>query len=130
MVAEFSGEHLTSNGGSLLLRSVDRRTGLLDRAAGCFGDGRDAQQVEHELAVLLRQRIYGLALGYEDLNDHEQLRHDPLLAVVAARVVTAAGRQEPVKLDGREQESHSLHPDTDGWIGWQGQIRAAYGVKP
>jgi hypothetical protein len=85
VVAEFSGERLTTDGGGLLLRSVDRKIRLLSRVAACFHDGRDPQRIEHELAVLLGQRIYGLALGYEDLNDHEQLRHDPLLAVMAGQ---------------------------------------------
>ena len=85
VVAEFSGERLSSDGGALLLRSVDRKIGLLRRVASCFQDGRDPQRVAHELPVLLGQRIYGLALGYEDLNDHEQLRHDPLLAMLAGQ---------------------------------------------
>ena len=85
VVAEFSGERLSTDGGALLLRSVDRKIGLLRRVVSCFRDGRDPQRVEHELPVLLGQRIYGLALGYEDLNDHEQLRHDPLLAVLAGQ---------------------------------------------
>jgi Transposase DDE domain group 1 len=85
VVAEFSGERTSSDGGALLLRSADHKIRLLERAVGCFSDGRDPERVEHELSVLLRQRIYGLALGYEDLNDHEQLRYDPLLAVMAGR---------------------------------------------
>jgi Transposase DDE domain group 1 len=85
VVAEFSGEQVSTDGGALLLRQVDRKIGLLRRVAECFQDGRDQQRVEHELPVLLGQRIYGLALGYEDLNDHEQLRYDPLLAVVAGQ---------------------------------------------
>ena len=85
VVAEFSGEQLTTDGGGLLLRSVNRRIHLLARVASCFHDGRDPRRIEHELLVLLGQRIYGLALGYEDLNDHEQLRHDPLLAVLAGQ---------------------------------------------
>jgi hypothetical protein len=85
VVAEFSGERISSDGGALLLRQVDGKIGLLKRVVSCFGDGRDPERVEHELPVLLGQRIYGLALGYEDVNDHEQLRHDPLLAVLAGR---------------------------------------------
>jgi hypothetical protein len=85
VVAGFSGEQISSDGGGLLLRRVDGKIRLLERVVGCFRDGRDPERVEHELSVLLGQRIYGLALGYEDLNDHEQLRHDPLLAVLAGR---------------------------------------------
>lgn len=85
VVAAFSAEQLSTDGGILLLREVERKIRLLDRVTECFQDGRDAERVEHELGVLLKQRIYGLALGYEDLNDHEQLRYDPLLALVAGQ---------------------------------------------
>ena len=83
--ADFSGGFLSSDGGSLLLREMDRRARLCERLAECFTDFRDAQFVEHELPVMLRQRILGLALGYEDINDHDRLRHDPLLAAVCGR---------------------------------------------
>ena len=76
--ADFSGGHLSSDGGSLLLREMDRRGRLCEQLAGCFTDFRDAQFVEHELPMMLRQRILGLALGYEDINDHDRLRLDPL----------------------------------------------------
>ena len=83
--ADFSGGFLSSDGGSLLLREMDRREGLCEQLAGCFTDFRDAHFVEHELPVMLRQRILGLALGYEDINDHDRLRLDPLLAAVCGR---------------------------------------------
>ena len=83
--ADFSGGHLSSDGGSLLLREMDRRARLCEQLAGCFTDFRDAQFVEHELPVMLRQRILGLALGYEDIIDHDRLRLDPLLAAVCGR---------------------------------------------
>ncbi|MHB1938815.1 MAG: transposase, partial [Acidobacteriaceae bacterium] len=73
------------DGGALLLRQADRKIGLLDRVASCFTDRRLPLFVQHQLTEMLSQRIYGLALGYEDLNDHEQLRHDPLMAVLAGR---------------------------------------------
>jgi Transposase DDE domain group 1 len=85
VVAEFSAEPLSTDGGVLLLREVEGKIRLLERARECFQDGRDAERVEHDLGVLLKQRVYGLALGYEDLNDHEQLRYDPLLALVAGQ---------------------------------------------
>jgi len=81
VVADFSGGTLSSDGGALLLREVDQRLGLTTQLAGCFQDLRDARFVDHSLPQLLAQRIDGLALGYEDLNDHAQLRRDPLLAV-------------------------------------------------
>ena len=85
VVAEFSGERLTTEGGALLLRAADRKMGLLRRVVRCFRDARDPQRIEHELSEMLAQRIYGLALGYEDLNDHEQLRQDPLLGVLVGK---------------------------------------------
>jgi hypothetical protein len=78
--ADFSGGHLSSDGGVLLLRETDRHLDLCDKLARCFSDIRDERFVEHSLPVMIRQRVLGLALGYEDLNDHEQLRTDPLLA--------------------------------------------------
>jgi len=83
VVARFDGGRITSDGGGLLLREVDRRIGLLNRLARCFRDGRDAGRVQHSVREMLAQRIYGLALGYEDLNDHEQLRTDPMMSVLA-----------------------------------------------
>ena len=85
VVAEFTGDWLTTEGGSLLLRQADRKIGLLRRVAGCFSDYRQPERIEHRLEEMLAQRIYGLALGYEDLNDHEQLRQDPLLGVLAGK---------------------------------------------
>jgi len=82
-VARFDGGRISSDGGALLLRENDRRLHLLARLAGCFLDGRDPERVEHSIQEMLSQRIYGLALGYEDVNDHEQLRTDPLFGVLA-----------------------------------------------
>ena len=80
MEADFTGGYLSSDGGSLLLREMDSHLGLCDKLARCFTDTRDPDFVEHDLPVMIRQRVLGLALGYEDLNDHDQLRTDPLLA--------------------------------------------------
>ena len=79
MVARFDGGTMTSDGGALLLRRTDRRLNLLGRAAACFCDRRHPAYVEHSVEQLIAQRVYGLALGYEDLSDHDQLRNDPLL---------------------------------------------------
>lgn len=83
--ADFSGGHLSSEGGALLLREVDRTHRFCEELAGCFSDLRNQDFVEHALPVMLRQRILGIALGYEDINDHDRLRHDPLLAAVCGR---------------------------------------------
>ena len=83
--ASFTAGQVSSDGGVLLLRQADRKIGLLDRVASCFTDRRWPVFVQHQLSEMLAQRIYGLAQGYEDLNDHEQLRHDPLMGVLAGR---------------------------------------------
>ena len=103
MVADFSGGHLSSDGGALLLRQIDHGLGVTRALAACFGDGRDARFVEHSVAELLAQRVYGLALGYEDLNDHAALRRDPLLAV-------AAGKLDPLGTERRDpaDRGHAL----------------------
>ena len=83
--AGFTAGQVSSDGGSLLLRQADRKIKLLDRVAGCFVDGRSPFLIRHRLSEMLSQRIYGLALGYEDLNDHEQLRSDPLLGLLSGK---------------------------------------------
>lgn len=85
VAVDFKGGYLSSDGGGLFLREVELRTGLLRELCGCFVDGRDARYVEHSLESLLRQRVMGLALGYEDLNDHDHLRLDPLVALLAEK---------------------------------------------
>lgn len=85
IVAEFSGGTITTDAGSLLLKETDTKLSLLTRFSQCFTDRRSPLLIEHSLEQMLRQRVYGLALGYEDLNDHESLRLDPLLAVMAGK---------------------------------------------
>jgi len=83
IVARFDGGIISSDGGAFLLRQTDQRLNLLPRLAECFLDGRKQEQVEHSIQEMLSQRIYGLALGYEDINDHEQLRNDPVFGILA-----------------------------------------------
>src|SRR5713101_7568125 len=83
--AQFEGGAISSDGGGLLLREVEKRVGVIRQFAACFRDHRRGERIEHRLEELVAQRVYGLALGYEDLNDHEQLRHDPLLAVLVEK---------------------------------------------
>lgn len=85
VVARFDGGTITSDAGALLLRETDQRLNLLPRLANCFLDGRSPVLVKHSVEEMVSQRIYGLALGYEDLNDHEQLRQDPLMRVLAGK---------------------------------------------
>jgi hypothetical protein len=85
IVARFDGGTISSDGGAVLLRQTDQRLDLLPRLARCFLDGRDPERVQHSVQEMISQRVYGLALGYEDINDHEQLRSDPLFSVLAGR---------------------------------------------
>jgi hypothetical protein len=85
IVARFDGGTISSDGGAFLLRQTDQRLNLLPRLAECFLDGRNQEQVRHSILEMLSQRIYGLALGYEDINDHEQLRNDPVFGILAGR---------------------------------------------
>ena len=85
VVARFEGGRISSDAGGLLLREVEKRTEIVKRLAGCFRDHREAGRTEHRVEELVGQRVYALALGYEDLNDHEELRRDPLLALLAGK---------------------------------------------
>ncbi|MFV2069887.1 MAG: IS1380 family transposase [Pirellulales bacterium] len=98
VVARFDGGRITSDAGGLLLRETERLTGILRQFAGCYTDHRDPDRIEHTVEELIAQRVYGLALGYEDLNDHDDLRHDPLMAVLV-------GKDDPMGNDRhREQD--------------------------
>ena len=85
--ADFRGGQLTSDAGGVLLREVDRRIGLIDAMAACIPDGRDPAKVRHAVRTMLAQRVFALAMGYEDGNDHQDLRNDPLLQMVTERGV-------------------------------------------
>ena len=89
--ADFAGGTLTSDAGGLLLREVDGRLGLIDALANCLTDPRDPARIQHEQRTMLAQRIFGIALGYEDLNDHNELRHDPLFGVLAEQPPSPRG---------------------------------------
>jgi hypothetical protein len=85
LVAQFDGGAISSDGGALLLGAVEERTAIIARAAQCFVDYRAPELIEHTVQELVGQRVMGLALGYEDLNDHDRIRHDPLLAAVVGK---------------------------------------------
>jgi hypothetical protein len=84
--AAFDAGLVTSDAGALLLGATDRAIGMMARFAGCFHDERRADLIEHDVATLVGQRVFGIALGYEDLNDHDELRHDPMMAVLAGKL--------------------------------------------
>ena len=94
--AGFDGGTITSDAGALLLSATDRAIGLIGRFAACFRDERRADLIEHEVATLVGQRVFGIALGYEDLNDHDHLRHDPVLAVLAGKLTGRRSDCAPV----------------------------------
>ena len=96
MVADFDGGAITSDAGALLLGATDRAIGLVRRLAACFTDRRRPELVEHSVATLVMQRVFGLALGYEDLNDHDELRHDPMMAVLAGKLAATRSDCAPV----------------------------------
>lgn len=98
VVARFDGGTITSDAGALLLHPVEQRSGILRQFAACFRDHRDPERIEHSVSELVRQRVYGLALGYEDLNDHDRLRQDPLLALLAGKA-DLEGQQRRRKQD-------------------------------
>lgn len=99
VMAGFDGGRMSSDAGALLLGATDRAIGLVERFAACFSDGRAPELVEHEVGTMVGQRIFGIALGYEDLIDHDQLRHDPTLAVLAGKL--AARRKDCAPLAGK-----------------------------
>ena len=99
VVAGFDGGQMTSDAGALLLGATDRAIGLVDRFADCFTDSRAADLIEHTVRTLVGQRIIALALGYEDLVDHDELRHDPTMAVrpASSRPVARIVRRWPAR---------------------------------
>ena len=99
VVAGFDGGRITSDAGALLLCATDRVIALTERFAACFRDARDRALVEHGVVTMVRQRVIGIALGYEDLVDHDDLRHDPVMAVLAGKL--AARREGCAPLAGK-----------------------------
>ena len=113
--AAFDGGLVTSDAGALLLKTADRAIGLIERFGACFHDARRRELIEHAVATLVGQRVFAIALGYEDLNDHDELRHDPGMAVLAGKHKAkrvrrrAGGRQVDAEPAGAEQaRAHPL----------------------
>jgi hypothetical protein len=100
VVAAFDGGTVSSDAGALLLGCTDEAIGLIDRLAGCFIDERDPQLIEHTVRTLIGQRVFGIALGYEDLNDHESLRHDPVFGALLGKL-EAKRRSDCAALAGK-----------------------------
>jgi hypothetical protein len=116
--AEFTAGQVSTDSGALLLREADRKINLLDRLALCFTDGRKQGSVEHPVREMLAQRIYGLGLGYEDLNDHEQLRSDPLFGLLSGKrelEEPLAGKStlNRLELSGHTKRYHKISYSTE-----------------
>jgi hypothetical protein len=107
VVAAFDGGEVTSDAGGLLLGATDRAIGLVGRFAACFADGRVQPQVEHTVEAMVAQRVFGIALGYEDLIDHDHLRHDPVLATLAGKLT--ARRKTCAPLAGKSTLNRLEH---------------------
>ena len=101
VVADFDGGAITSDAGGMLLGATDRAIRLVERFAGCFTDGRTPGRVVHDVATLVGQRVFAIAMGYEDLVDHDELRFDPVLGVVLERLPTPRSRLRGDPVDAR-----------------------------
>ncbi|HEY2530222.1 MAG TPA: transposase [Xanthobacteraceae bacterium] len=99
VVAAFDAGLVTSDAGALLLGATDRAIDLIGRFAECFHDGRRAELIEHKVVTLVGQRVFAIALGYEDLNDHDELRHDPVMATLAGKL--SARRRDCAPVAGK-----------------------------
>src|SRR6202167_5129480 len=107
LVHRFDGGDITSDGGALVLKKLEERTGIVRRFAACFTDYRKSDQIEHPLLDLISQRVFGLALGYEDLNDHDDLRRDPMLGVLLGKLERDG--DEPSPLAGKSTLNRLEH---------------------
>ncbi|MBY5703952.1 IS1380 family transposase [Rhizobium leguminosarum] len=128
VVADFDGGAITSDAGALLLRHVDRAIGLFDRVAACFVDGRDPDCTVHSVRTLVGQRIAAIALGYEDVDDHDTLRHDPVLGLLSQSLTPK--RQDCAVLAGKSTLNRLEHgrlgaPTRYHKIGYDGQALEA-----
>jgi hypothetical protein len=124
VVAAFDGGTISSDAGALLLGQADAAIGLIDRLAGCFIDARNPELIEHPVRTLIGQRVFGMALGYEDLNDHESLRHDPVFGTLLGKLepkrraecAALAGKSTLNRLELHEScgssRYHKIRPDT------------------
>ena len=112
VVAGFDGGAITSDAGALLLGAADRAIGMMKRFAACFHDERRADLIEHEVVTLVGQRVFAIALGYEDLNDHDDLRHDPIMAVLAGKL--EARREDCAPVAGKSTLNRSVRERCSG----------------
>ena len=114
VVGAFDGGVISSDAGALLLGLTDAAIDVIDRFAGCFRDGRSAELIEHKVETLVGQRVFGIALGYEDLIDHDEVRHDPVMAVLAGKL--EARRKECAPVAGKSTLSRLEHSPAEGEV--------------
>jgi hypothetical protein len=114
VVGAFDGGVISSDSGGLLLGATERAIKLVSRFAACFSDAREADNIEHSLGTLVGQRVFGIALGYEDLNDHDELRHDPVMAVLAGKL--KARRKNCAAVAGKSTLCRLEHAPEEGVI--------------
>src|SRR5215467_7629331 len=107
VVGAFDGGVISSDAGAVLLGATDRAVRLVSRFAACFRDARDPDSIEHSVATLVGQRVFAIALGYEDLNDHDELRHDPMMAVLAGKL--EARREDCAHDRGGRHRRYPVH---------------------
>jgi DDE family transposase len=112
VVGAFDGGVISSDAGALLLGATDKAIGLVDRFAACFRDGRRPEFIEHRIETLVGQRVFGIVLGYEDLIDHDELRHDPVMAVLAGKL--EAQRKDCAPVAGKSTLSRLEHAPAEG----------------
>ena len=112
VVGAFDGGLITSDAGALLLGATSKAVALVERFAACFSDARAVEQIEHTVGTLVGQRVFGLALGYEDLNDHDELRHDPVMAVLAGKL--EARRRNCAPVAGKSTLNRLEHAPEEG----------------
>jgi hypothetical protein len=136
VVAAFDAGAVTSDAGALLLSATDRAIRMMDRFAACFHDVRCQEQIEHEVVTLVGQRVFGIALGYEDLNDHDELRHDPMMAVLAGKLEArredcAPASPAPFTPPARGSMWAASHSPMapKGWLGFNADAASEAGTR-
>ncbi|MCC5669327.1 transposase [Nostoc sp. CHAB 5784] len=111
VVVNFKGETVTSDAGLTLIAELDRKREITSRLAACFKDYRKQNRIEHSVSSLIAQRVYGLVMGYEDINDHETLRHDVMFALSVGKSITSG--EEPMTLAGKSTLNRLEHCPED-----------------
>ena len=116
MVANFSGGQITTDGGLILVAQVDQHYRISKQLAECFSDQRNPARVQHGLSELIAQRLYGLVQGYEDLNDHDELRHDPIFGLAVGKLESDHARCAPDAVKKHLESTGNRHARGRGYI--------------